>query len=444
MKLFNFKKDLPNQNVKLVIIPSDLMEKAKEVLSASELEGIVFFFGKYKDGKLLATDLLIPSEDDYEARTWGHVSIKPEFVVREFPKFEKQGKTQVITMHKHPMDTLSSGDVETHMDVIKYYPHQVSAVYNAGRVFFYQFQDGMKLTPYRLVNLSRFDRQVRAFGIEGQLLISSSTIALIGVGGGNTKIAFDLASMGVGKLLLIDPDKWEGHNRNRVFIPPGLVGRNKAASIKSLIEFNYADVEVEAWPKKAEDVPEDVYSQADVLVVGPDSFTARMFGNRLALRLNKPAVFPAAGIEAIDGKLSAMGGSVQVLIPGQTPCYECITSIDSLDVYRETLDQETKKKLAEKYGLGDMLEIPVAPAIASLNDVIGGIALWEIVKLITGIAPIVEYQVYDALKSQLSQIIIERNQNCPACSPEKPLPEVKTKEEEELLLAVKGEGHEQE
>lgn len=438
MKFFKDRfKDRLNQNIERILIPKSLMKETENALRASELESVVFLFGKAKDGKLLVTDAIIPSDQDYDARSFGHVSVKPEFVIREFSKLEKEGKTQVATVHSHPMDTLSPGDVDTHMKVIQFYPYQLSGVYNSDRFFFYRYEDNMRLTPYQVVDLSRFDRQVRAFGIEGQLLISSLTIALIGVGGGNTKIAFDLASLGVGKLILIDPDNWEEHNRNRVFIPSNFCGRNKAKSIKNLIEFYYEDVEVEAFPLRAEEVPEKVYQQADLIVVGPDTFSTRIFGNRLALRLKKPAVFPAAGIESKEGKLSSMGGSVQVIIPNKTPCYECIAQISQLDLDRETMDPVKKKKLAERYGLGDTLEIPVAPAIASLNDVIAGIALWEVIKLITGIQPIVEYQVYNALESRIEVLHADINPNCPACSPEKPHGKVETESEEEVLSVAR-------
>lgn len=438
MRLFkDHFKDKLNQSIERILIPKSLMEETENALRASKLESVVFLFGKVKDGKLLVTDVIVPSDQDYDARSYGHVSVKPEFVIREFSKLEKEGKTQVATVHSHPMNTLSSGDVDTHMKVIQFYPYQLSGVYNSGRFFFYRYEDGMKLTPYQVVDLSRFDRQVRAFEIEGQLLISSSTIVLIGVGGGNTKIAFDLASLGAGKLILIDPDKWEEHNRNRVFIPSNLCGRNKAKSIKNLIEFYYDDVEVEAFPLKAEEVPKKVYEKADLLIIGPDTFSTRIYGNRLALSLKKPAVFPAAGIDSKEGKLSSMGGSVQVVVPDKTPCYECIAQISQLDLERETMDPVKKKKLAERYGLGDRLEIPVAPAIASLNDVIAGIALWEVIKLITGIQPIVEYQVYNALESKIEVLHADINPNCPACSPEKPHGKVETESEEEVLSVAR-------
>jgi molybdopterin/thiamine biosynthesis adenylyltransferase len=438
-RIFNpLEARTPGQKVEEIIIPKDLLQQVEQALKSQYAETTVFLFGKEKRGKLLCTDKLIPGERDYESRSLGHVYVSKEFVVREFPKLEKSGKTLLATIHSHPMDVLSHGDVATHLKVIKHYPHQLSGIYNSGRLFFYKWSgNGMKLTPRRVVDLSRFDRQIRAFGIEGQMLISSSTIALIGVGGGNARIAFDLASLGVGRIILVDPDNWEEHNRNRVFLPSGLCGRNKAKSIKNLIELYYDDVEVDAFPLRAEEVSDEVYEQADVIIVGPDTLSTRIFGNRLALRLKKPAVFPAAGIESKDGKLSIVGGSVQVVVPGKTPCYECVSSISQLDLDRETMDPEVKRKLSERYGLGDALEIPVAPAIASLNSLIEGAALWEVIKLITGVEPITEYQVYDALKPELKRIAISRKPNCPACSPGE-APEVQTQSDELVLSTARG------
>jgi molybdopterin/thiamine biosynthesis adenylyltransferase/proteasome lid subunit RPN8/RPN11 len=423
-----------NQAIDELMIPLRIYNQAIKALSSSRLETVCFLFGKVKEGKSIATDILIPSESDYESRSLCHVYISPNFTLREFPRLLKQGKVPVAVIHSHPMKELSWGDINTHLNAIKVYPNQLSGVYCNGKLIFYRFEDGIKETPYRIIDTERFDRQIKIFGEEGQLLIASATIALIGVGGGNTKIAFDLASLGFGKLILIDPDVWEESNRNRVFIPPSHVGMQKVFSIKELIKEFYPDVQVEAYACKAEDLQDDVFLEADLITVGPDNIAARIFGNRLALDLNIPAIFPAAGIDVKSGKLEVMGGSVQVVVPGNSPCYECVHEISSIDIIKETTDPETKEKLRKKYSLGSLLDVPTAPSIAPLNDVIAGIALWEIVKLVTGIDKPNYFQVYDALKGELKQISISKKPNCPACSEiEEADANVETVDEENIL-----------
>lgn len=403
------------QDIDGIIIPQNHCDKIKQTLSSSKLETTAFLFGKVKSGKLIATDVLIPNESDYEKRTFGHVHVKNEFVIREFSKYQSRNKTLLATIHSQPMRQLSSGDIATHLSVIKLYPNQLSGVFCDNELFFYQYNDEPKLTNYKTYDCGNFNRQIGIFGEEGQLLISTTTITLIGMGGGNTKIAFDLASMGFGKLVLIDPDRWEESNRNRVFISPEHVGMYKAESVRELIKSYYSNVEVDAVVAKAEHASEKYYRQADIFVVGPDTVTTRIFGNRLALEMNKTAIFPAAGIDVKDGKLEVMGGSVQVVTPNATPCFECVNSINSLDVDRETTDAATKKKLTQKYSLGSMLDVPTAPSIVSLNDVIAGLAIWEIVKLVTQIDKPIDFQVYDALKPEIKAVQVSKNSKCPAC-----------------------------
>ena len=194
------------QEVEKIIIPAKFWKKTKEVLSSSIPETVIFFFGKVKDKKALVTDVLIPSDKDYEERSSVYVSVSDDFVVKNFMRMKKENKTLVATIHSHSIKGLSQRDLLTHINVIKHYPYQLTGIFHNGQITFYKLNDGIKEVRAEVLDLKDFDRQIRIFGESGQILISSSSVALIGVGGGNTRIAFDLASLGIGKLLLIDPD----------------------------------------------------------------------------------------------------------------------------------------------------------------------------------------------------------------------------------------------
>lgn len=66
-----------------------------------------------------------------------------------------------------------------------------------------------------LTDLEIFDRQVRAFGKEGQALIMRTKVGVIGVGGTGSPTAEQLVRLGTGDLVLIDPDAFEPSNRTR-------------------------------------------------------------------------------------------------------------------------------------------------------------------------------------------------------------------------------------
>jgi molybdopterin/thiamine biosynthesis adenylyltransferase len=431
------------QSIESIAIPKRIFDAVLEALSSSHLETQVFLFGKVKDSKLLTTNLLVPKEVDYEIRNYGCVKVSNDFVLREFPRMEKQGKTQVATVHSHCLDTLSGGDIRTHLNIIKFYPHQLSGIFNNGKICFFKFDEGLKEVPYKLLNLERFDRQILIFEEEGQLMISTSTIALIGCGGGNTKIAFDLASLGIGKLILIDPDSWEESNRNRALIPLDHVGIPKVESVKQIIERHYSDVKVDVYKARVEDIADDVLSEADILAIGPDRFLTREYCNKLALKMNKKAVFVGAGIKTENGEVKDMGGSVQVVIPNESACFQCVHTPDPLTIIKETSSPEIRKKLAEKYGVP--LDVDVTPSIVFLNDVVAGLAIQEIIKLITGFDKPVHYKIYDALNDRVDRIKVSRNDFCPACGKTLEMNEEEAKKQtkpEDEILTVKKEAKE--
>ena len=404
-----------------LVLTSGLERHLTEYLRSSPLESISFVWGKLacKKGTIkgLATDVAIPSDDDYERRSWGNVKISREFVNKEFEKREKQGLTLLATVHSQPMIEPSHGDVETHLKVTQFYPHQLTGTYSAGQLSFFRHNPtfGMELVQCRVVEIGRYDRQVLAWGEESQLLISSSCIALVGAGGGGAKMASDLAAMGVPKLKICDPDVWEEHNRTRALIPPWHVGMNKSKSLRLLLEEFYPSVQIDDYDTRAEDLDEEVFADCDLLVIGPDNFLTRIYGNRLALRLRKPAIFPAAGIKVENGKITAMGGSCRVYLPERPswPCYECQPRLRGLERKRETYTEAEKSAAKEKYGV-DLADVTV-PSLASLNNVVAGFALWEIEKILTGIDEPYIFQFYDALTGEAGTITQERNLRCPAC-----------------------------
>lgn len=74
-----------------------------------------------------------------------------------------------------------------------------------------------------------YDRQS---GVESQADVSA---IVIGLGGLGSWIALDLALIGVGTLILIDPDKLESSNLNRTLFKYSQIGQLKTQAIKELI-----------------------------------------------------------------------------------------------------------------------------------------------------------------------------------------------------------------
>src|SRR5439155_731000 len=61
------------------------------------------------------------------------------------------------------------------------------------------------------------ERQVLAFGMEGQGRIAKATAAIVGAGGTGSITAEQLVRLGIGRVILIDDDRIEASNVSRVF-----------------------------------------------------------------------------------------------------------------------------------------------------------------------------------------------------------------------------------
>jgi len=83
-----------------------------------------------------------------------------------------------------------------------------------------------------VINSPLTDIYNRQSGIEN---FSDSSAIIIGLGGIGSWIALDLALIGVGTLILIDPDKLESSNLNRTLYKLNQIGSYKTLAIKDLI-----------------------------------------------------------------------------------------------------------------------------------------------------------------------------------------------------------------
>jgi ThiF family len=90
--------------------------------------------------------------------------------------------------------------------------HEITHLRVAGRP---QVAVTPKPLPYKLSDPT-YDRQTRIFGDRGQAILAKSKVAVIGLGGVGSLITEYLARLGVGELVLIDPDRLDPTNLPRV------------------------------------------------------------------------------------------------------------------------------------------------------------------------------------------------------------------------------------
>jgi molybdopterin/thiamine biosynthesis adenylyltransferase len=175
------------------------------------------------------------------------------------------------------------------------------------------------MSPLTQEDLVRYDRQILypAFGEEGQRKLRKAHVLVAGVGGLGSPVAIYLACAGVGKLTVVDSDAVELSNLNRQILHwEEDVGEQKVISAVRKLEKLNSTVEVNPHAMKI--TAENFLG----LIEGVDLVMDCMDNMETRFIMNEGCV--NAGIPFIHGGIYGMMGEVTTIIPGQTPCFECI------------------------------------------------------------------------------------------------------------------------
>jgi molybdopterin/thiamine biosynthesis adenylyltransferase len=156
---------------------------------------------------------------------------------------------------------------------------------------------------------SRYQRNRRTISTECQYSLFRSRVAVLGCGGLGGYIVEQLARLGVGYIVAIDPDVFEEHNLNRQLLSSiAWLGRSKAqAAVERVSEINPAVTVVSRQVAYAPENGIELLQGANVVVDALDSIPTRMALCRTCLELNVPLV---------HGAIAGWYGQVTTQFPG--------------------------------------------------------------------------------------------------------------------------------
>ena len=145
--------------------------------------------------------------------------------------------------------------------------------------------------------MDRYSRNKKMISTDEQKKLSESTVVILGVGGLGGYAVEMLARVGVGKLLLVDYDKFEITNLNRQIISTeGNLGLLKVEEAKKRVKAINPKVEVVAVNKKISDHNIDgIIKGADIVVDALDSSTLKKVVEKSCARNKIPMVHGAIG-----------------------------------------------------------------------------------------------------------------------------------------------------
>lgn len=224
-------------------------------------------------------------------------------------------------------------------------------------------------------------RQEAAFGKPFNAKLQSLRVAVVGLGGTGSPVATLLARTGIGELILIDGDKLEGSNMNRVrgYVKDD-IGKNKAESLSAFIKSLNLDVKVVAYPYYLTDSGEaiDALSSADVIFGCTDDIAGRDLMNQALYYYGQ--VYVDLGLSGNvendeDGVpiLRSQKSRVSCILPEDGKCLECQDVINAQKLSNEekfkanpelrNLDSETLER--DYYIIGGGVQSPGIGAFTS-------------------------------------------------------------------------------
>ncbi len=156
---------------------------------------------------------------------------------------------------------------------------------------------------------ARYQRNRSAIPVTDQLILFRSSVAVIGCGGLGGYIVEELARLGVGRIVVIDPDVFEEHNLNRqLFSSPANLGKAKVeAAVERIAGINPA---VTLVPVQSAFSPVNGAGLLDGCHVAVDALDS------IQVRLELAEVCTAVNIPLVHGAIAGWFGHVVTQFPG--------------------------------------------------------------------------------------------------------------------------------
>jgi molybdopterin/thiamine biosynthesis adenylyltransferase len=281
----------------------------------------------------------------------------------------------------------------------------------------------------------RYDRQARLFGDRGQQVLAQLKVGVIGAGGAGSLIIEQLARLGVGELVVIDPDRIEASNLSRVVgsrrrdTRPVLTHRALGNLAQRLAQFRTSKVKiarrvaVEANPgiqivgHLADIVDSDVAEQlvdCDYIFLAADSMQARFVFNALAHQYLVPGcqMGAKAQVNSDTGTIVDLFCICRPVTPG-SGCLWCNGLISPAKLQEEATSPDQLRR--QRYVPDDGVH---APSVITLNAVAASMATNDFLMSVMGLLSdrTLTWTRHDPRSGEYFDEIPRRDATCSECS----------------------------
>jgi len=275
---------------------------------------------------------VVPTRDCYELQSASGLILNQEFHQYLLENFLDNRQFDVVHIHTHAdtdVPAFSAVDDRAESEYAQFLSNRSN---NRSRLISGVFDESLERGQFRIWNSQGTDFQAinchrswlefdeipaskvpadpmfarqQVFGKGCQQKLDRLTVALIGCGGIGAVFAETLGRLGVKNWILVDPDRLEASNLNRMpSATPAMVedGWLKVHYVKHLLDRIYSTgANVVTIPDSISiDTPE--IATADIIVVATDNHSSRQIAQEIALKYQRPIVCLGTHIEvATDG-----------------------------------------------------------------------------------------------------------------------------------------------
>lgn len=407
----------------IIRFPQGLFPELRHrLLDGQEFETFALLLGKCTsaDGHMIVRvgEAIYPRRDDYAGQGVASLRIKREFIYRQLMTMQQEGRYDtVIDVHTHPFcqsgASFSAVDDQDEIDFHLWLsatlgtPGYASIVLSqsdylarvwkmdGGRPIATSAQvktqivaevwpcaespDGGRVAPDpHDLETGFLARSTLALGLDNmRKLATDQSITVVGIGGLGSVIAENLVHLGFPVLHLIDPDRVELTNLNRIvgaYYSDAVQNRLKVDVVREhLLKINpKARVHGHAIGVE-DDAALAVLMQSDWVIVATDNHFSRYHVQNTALQLGVPLISAGVNITVENGEIVDYSGEVIVARSGDGLCLNCLGRINPTQVAAHNLkDGSIGEELVRRgYVAGhDVKE----PAVKTLNSIVGGIS----------------------------------------------------------------------
>jgi len=400
----------------------------------------------------LAKDAILISDLEVERATDGGLQVSLDALLRVTNRARAE-QLAVVEAHRHSgtcRPTFSLLDIDGLKEFVPYILKDIPGMPYAATVWSGQYINGLcwkdsfeeerplseiRIVGDNIIKLStastaagigkqkekeaedRTARQILMIGRDGQRRIEETHVAIVGLGGIGSQVSTQLAYLGVRNFMLVDFDRIEATNLNRlVGAGPEQIGRTKVEVAKRTIQ-SIAGKECTHVTTFKTDLRTiaalEALKRVYVIFGCVDNDGARLILNELALAYLIPYIDCATGINIQEGSTVEAGGRVVVVHP-DGPCLLCCNEIDKAEA-SDYLASPEELEDRKRRGYVSGADIP-SPSVVSLNGIISSVAVTEFMALVTGFRPAQVYTSYDMLKQSMVTRMVKTDPECVGCS----------------------------